>query len=105
MVEVGLKERRLAACELDGTERPTSCIVRCRGEFGIGGIKKVVRLGDGVPPNSDRRGVDGTDDGGSGNLDKPMLIVLSALPDALVSMDLVETWPCFGFSKFESDIT
>jgi len=94
VVEIVLKERlRLAACELDGLKRPASCIDR-RGEFkGMGGIEKVVRLGDGVPPNSDRRGVDGMDDGGSGNLDKPILIVLSAMADALVSMDLAETWP------------
>ena len=40
-----------------------------------------------MPPNSDRRGVDGVDDGGSGNLERARLIVLSALADALVSMD------------------
>ena len=40
-----------------------------------------------MPPNSDRRGVDGVDDGGSGNIERPRLIVLSAMADALVSMD------------------
>lgn len=58
-----------------------------------------------MPPNSDRKGVEGMDEGGSGNLDKAMLIVLSAMADALVSMDAIETCPLdFGF-RFISDMT
>jgi hypothetical protein len=37
-------------------------------------------------------GLDGIEDGGSGNRDNPRLIVLSAIPDALVSMDAADTW-------------
>lgn len=49
-------------------------------------------MGNRLGPNSDRRGVDGVEDGGSGNIAKPMPKVLSALTDAIVSRDPLETW-------------
>lgn len=43
----------------------------------------------------DRKGVDGMEEGGSGNLDNPRLIVLSAIPEALVSRETRDTCRTF----------
>jgi hypothetical protein len=55
-------------------------------------VLKLDLLGDEVS-KLERRGVEGREEGGDGNRDSPRLMVLSAMPEALVSTDGAEI--CF----------
>lgn len=72
-----------------------SCLVTLRK--GAMEVEEVVLqldlLGDGVS-KLERRGVEGIEEGGDGNRDNPRLMVLSAIPEALVSSDAAEI--CLG---------
>ena len=69
--------------------------LRC-GIRGALGLMKVLRIGEGVS-NPERIGVAGNEAGGWGNSerrnDSPLLIVLSAIPEAVVSCESAEV--CF----------
>jgi len=69
-----------------------SCLVAL-GNDTIEVVLKLDLLGDGVS-KLERRGVEGREEGGDGNRDSPRLMVLSAIPEALVSSDAAEM--CLG---------
>lgn len=69
-----------------------SCLVAL-GNGTMEVVLKLDLLGDGVS-KLERRGVEGREEGGDGNRDSPRLMVLSAIPEALVSSDAAEM--CLG---------
>lgn len=59
---------------------------------GAEGRAKLLRLDAGeLPVKFGRTGVEGIEDGGSGNRESPRLMVLSAIAEALVSTEAAET--------------